>query len=300
MRYEFRSAEACNMCGSLHREVFGMRLNRSQGLRPKRVGGIAVSIERCRDCGLLFANPLPVPEKMSDHYGIPPEDYWAAEVKGWEPSYFAREIATAKRHIDFRPGMRALDIGAGLGKCMKSLEAAGFDASGIEPTDVFRNRAISMMGVAPERVQLATLEEAEFPAASFDFITFGAVLEHLFDPDASLRKALGWLRPGGVIQAEVPNADYLVAKLVNLFFRLRGTNYVTNLNPMHPPFHLYEFTLDSFRRNGSRTGYEIAEHQFMVCSIFHVPRLLHPPLRWWMDRHDSGMQLTVWLRPVQR
>jgi hypothetical protein len=59
---------------------------------------------------------------------------------------------------------------------------------------------------------------------------------------------------------------------------------------MHPPFHLYEFTLRSFKK------YEIAEHSFEVCSIPHVPKFLHPLFRWWMCRTDSGMQLTIYLR----
>ena len=65
---------------------------------------------------------------------------------------------------------------------------------------------------------------------------------------------------------------------------------------MHVPFHLYEFGLKSFQKNAGLVGYEIAEHQFTVCSIYHVPRFLHPPLRWWMDRTNTGMQLTVYLR----
>ena len=81
-----------------------------------------------------------------------------------------------------------------------------------------------------------------------------------------------------------------MARLINWFFRLRGTNYVTHLSPMHSPFHFYEFTLKSF------ADFTVAEHWFDVCEIYHVPAALHAPLRWWMKRHDSGMQLTVFLR----
>jgi predicted SAM-dependent methyltransferase len=152
------------------------------------------------------------------------------------------------------------------------------------------------MGIDPESVRLTSLEDAELQPASYDFITFGAVLEHLYDPSAALKKTLGWLRPGGVIQAEVPSSNHLIAKLINFYFGLRGTNFVTNVSPMHSPFHIYEFTLDSFIRNGARTGYEVVEHKHMVCTIFHLPAFLHPPLRAWMDRTNTGMQLTVWLK----
>jgi SAM-dependent methyltransferase len=153
-----------------------------------------------------------------------------------------------------------------------------------------------MFQIPPERIRLAPLEEAVFEPDSFDFITFGAVLEHLPDPSAAIAKAMGWLRPGGVIQIEVPSAHHLIGRLINLYFRLAATTYVTNTSPMHSPFHLYEFTLDCFRKNGERLGYRVAEHLYMVCGIFHFPRFLHPLLRWWMARTDTGMQLTVYLR----
>lgn len=295
MRYDFHPASACNMCGSSDFAPFGMRLNGTQGLRPRRAAGIAVSIRKCRGCGLIFPDPMPTPEHLSDHYGVPPEDYWTGKHE-WDPSYFAAEIATAKRLIGFREGMRALDIGTGLGKCMKSLAAAGFDARGIEPSEPFRTRSLEMFEIPAERIRLAGVEEAQFAPDSFDFITFGAVLEHLPDPSAAIEKAMGWLAPGGVIQIEVPSARHLIGRLINLYYRLAGTTYVTNTSPMHSPFHLYEFTLEAFRRNGARLGYSIAEHVFMVCEIFHFPRPLHPLLRWWMARTDSGMQLTVYLR----
>ena len=119
------------------------------------------------------------------------------------------------------------------------------------------------------------------------------MLEHLFDPGGALRKASAWLRPGGVIQAEVPNADWLIPKLLNRYFRLRGTNYVTHLSPMHSPFHLYEFTLRSFR------CFDVVKHWYDVCSIPHVPGALKPALRRLMDKTNSGMQLTVYVRPRQ-
>lgn len=291
MRYEFRPVAACNMCGSSSFKFLGMRLSASQGLSPRKAQGIAVPVKRCRSCGLVFADPLPVPDDLADHYGLPAESYWAqASDWQWSPAYFSQEIDDAKQLLDFRHGMTALDVGVGLGKAIRSLSHAGFDAWGIEPSAVFRDKAIERMGADPSRVILAAAETAEFDEALFDFITFGAVLEHLYDPAAALQRAMTWLKPGGIIQAEVPSSDWLIARLVNAFFRLRGTNYVTHISPMHSPFHLYEFTLRSFGR------FDVARHRYAVCEIPHVPKWLHPPLRWWMDRNRQGMQLTVYLR----
>ena len=69
------------------------------------------------------------------------------------------------------------------------------------------------------------------------------MLEHLQDPAAALTRALGWLAPSGLIHVEVPSAKWLLGRLLNLATRGLGMDYVTNLSPMHPPYHLYEFTL---------------------------------------------------------
>jgi len=295
--YTFTPVDACNMCGAAPDQfkIMGLRLNRSQGLRPRRVSGIAVSVKKCRRCELVFADPQPMPPNMSDHYGTA-EDYWDPEYFDDEPGYFAGEIAEAKRLLAFRPGMRALDAGAGIGKAMKAMTARGFDTYGFEPGEDFRAKAISHTGIAADRIALASVESADFPPAHFDFISFGAVLEHLGSPSNAIERALVWLRPGGIIQLEVPSSRHLVPRLVNLYYRLRGTNYVTNISPMHSPFHLFEFGLKSFGEHGRRAGYEIARHGYMVCTIFHFPRIMHPLMRWYMARTGTGMQLSVYLR----
>jgi SAM-dependent methyltransferase len=286
------------MCG--HRvedaRVLGMRLNRSQGLKPRARTGIAVSILKCAECGLNFCQPLPVPRSIDDHYGLPAEDYWREEYFKKDPTYFAKQIGDAKRLLKFTPGMKALDIGAGVGKAMMALTMAGFAASGIEPSATFRKKAIERTGIDPQSIFEESIESASFPANHFDFITFGAVLEHLYDPAEAIRRAMAWLRPGGVMQMEVPSSRHLMPTFINAYFRLRGTNFVTNLSPMHPPYHLYAFTLDSFDKCASTSGFEVVHSYIDVASIRHVPRFLKPILRSWMNWRGTGMQLTVWIR----
>lgn len=256
-----------------------------------------MSVKQCAACGLIFADPRPKPDDLAAHYGVPPESYWS-DPREWEvgPDYFAEQIAQAKELLGFRSGMKALDIGTGLGKGMGALQLAGFDVHGIEPSATFRKKSIERMGIPPDRLQLASVEDAQFDPASFDFVSFGAVLEHIQEPGRAIEKAMLWLKPGGVMHAEVPSSRYLLSKIVNAYFSIRGVNYVTNLSPMHPPYHLYEFSLDSFRQHGRRAAYEVALHQVHVCPIQHIPRFLHPPLRKWMKVTETGMQLTVWLR----
>ena len=126
------------------------------------------------------------------------------------------------------------------------MNSAGFDTYGLEPSETFREMAISKMKIDDEKLKLGGVEDLDYPKESFDFITFGAVLEHLYHPAENLKKATEWLKPGGIIHAEIPSSNWLISKLLNLYYSLKGTNYVSNLSPMHVPFHLYEFSEKSF------------------------------------------------------
>ncbi|MBT9585607.1 class I SAM-dependent methyltransferase [bacterium] len=275
--------------------VLGVRLNRSQGRLPQQQRGVAVTVCQCRSCGLIFADPLPKPLSLQDHYNLNPEQYWPAEYFAPDPHYFCAQIQRLRSIMPQGLTGRALDIGAGVGKGMVALEQAGFDVWGIEPGSQFHQMATRRMGIDPARLQLTSIEEAVFPENHFDFITFGAVLEHLPRPAAALGKAAGWLKAGGIIHLEVPSSNWLVARIVNGYYRLLGTRWVTHLSPMHPPFHLYEFSPLSFEKAAGRLGLTVLEVDRQVCEVFHLPRFLHRLLRRCMAATNTGMQLTVWL-----
>ncbi|HKC34422.1 MAG TPA: methyltransferase domain-containing protein, partial [Chitinophagaceae bacterium] len=181
LRYYFNYVDTCNMCGSSSGEhkILGQRLNQSQGYNPRSKTGISVSVMKCRNCNLIFSNPQPVPFDIQDHYGVPPENYWRPDYFNVDKNYFSHQIKTTKSLSQFKEGMRALDIGAGLGKCMISMENSGYDVFGFEPSVTFYQKAIEKMKIAPEKLKLGMIEEVDYPDNFFDFITFGAVLEHL-------------------------------------------------------------------------------------------------------------------------
>ncbi len=299
-KYSFKDIDSCEMCGSPSNDhkVMGMRMDKSQGMNPKKRFGIAVGVLKCSKCNLIYSSPQPIPNDIQDHYGTPPEEYWKEEYFKWDSNYFKPQIEYVKNAICFQKGMKALDIGAGLGKAMLSMENYGFEAHGLEPSMPFHERAISKMGIRPDRLQLGSVEDLDYEKNSFDFITFGAVVEHLYSPKFCINKALKWLKPGGIIQIEVPSSKWLVSEYINMFYRIRGTNYVTNLSPMHTPFHLYEFDIKSFEALGKEIGYTIHHFNYTVCEIYAIPRILHPFFRWYMEKTDKGMQLTVYLKKL--
>jgi 2-polyprenyl-3-methyl-5-hydroxy-6-metoxy-1,4-benzoquinol methylase len=299
-RYYFENIPTCEMCGdnSDAHKILGQRLNRSQGLTPKRKDGISVSVKKCNRCGLIYSSPQPIPFNIQDHYGLSPDLYWKSSYFEIDENYFKIEITEAKELLGSIVVQKALDVGAGLGKAMISMEKDGIDTYGFEPSIQFYEKAITEMGISAEKLKLGTIEDIDYPANSFDFITYGAVLEHLYHPAACIEKTIRWLKPGGIIHIEVPSARWLVSLMVNAYYRLIGTNYVTNLSPMHVPFHLYEFDLCSFQALGSRLGFEVVRFRYDVCQIPYIPSYLQPLFRKLMKKTNRGMQLIVYLKKI--
>ncbi len=297
LRYYFNYIDKCNMCGSKSEthKILGKRLNQSQGKNPRAKIGITTTVVKCTDCGLIYTNPQPVPFDIQDHYGVPPEDYWEESYFEINEAYFDKEINQLKKLIDIKDGMKALDIGTGLGKAMHAMSRSGFDTYGFEPSKQFHERAITKMGINPEKLKHGMIEDVEYPENHFDFISFGAVLEHLYDPALSIEKAMKWLKPNGVMYIEVPSSEWFINKILNFYYKIILTDYVSNLSPMHDPYHLFEFSVKSFEEHAKRNNYELAYYEFDVC-ITYMPKIADYFLIPYMKHTNKGMQLCMWLR----
>lgn len=300
LKYHFDLVSNCNMCGSAtqNHRILGKRLNASQGKRPASKTGITTTVAKCTNCGLIYSNPQPIPFNIQDHYGIPPENYWKSNYFTINDSYFKYEIDVLRTLLPDFKGLKALDIGAGLGKSMIALDNVGFETFGFEPSEPFYKKAIEKMKINPERLKLGMLEEVNYPKNEFDFITFGAVLEHLYAPGESIEKALQWLKPNGIIHIEVPSSNWLVNKLINAYYRLTGTDYVANISPMHPPYHLFEFSLESFQLHGKNNSYEVIHHEYHVCETY-LPSFINFFIKPYMRKTNTGLQLCVWLKKIK-
>ena len=298
IKYTLHYISNCNMCGAPANEakVLGKRMNCSQGKSPAQKIGITTSILKCKSCNLIFPNPLPIPESINDHYNVPPKDYWVDEYFEVDENYFKYAIDQAKKLLP-NGNIKSLDIGAGLGKSMIAMSRAGFDCYGIEPSESFYSASLEKLKIPEDKLMNESIESAEFPENYFDFITFGAVLEHLYDPDQAINKAIQWLKKGGIIHIEVPSSDWLINSLINKFYKLKGLDYVANLSPMHPPYHIYEFSLQSFEENAKKNHFEIADYTYYTCQTY-APRIIDAALKKIMSKTNKGMQLEVWLKKL--
>jgi SAM-dependent methyltransferase len=120
----------------------------------------------------------------------------------------------------------------------------GWEPTGIEPSASFAKHAQSYSSAV---VRSEPIERCDFKDATFDVVILSAVLEHLYNPDETVREIARVLRPGGAVFIDVPNEEGLYFRVGNLYQRLLLRDWVVNTAPTFSPFHLFGFGPRSLR-----------------------------------------------------
>ena len=246
--------QLCPICEVLPTKFLGRR----GGLAHRQTLGVECDIWRCGRCGLAFPNPMPVPvHGPNQHYAVVPEDYFVhhdPQQKGVNAS----GMLEAARAITGGKG-RLLDIGAGRGELLRVAREQGWDAIGIEPSSTFADHAAHYSGA---EIRSEPIEDCSFEQDYFDVVIMAGVLEHLYNPDQTVREVSRVLRPGGTLLVDVPNEEGLYFRLGNLYYKLKGRNWTVNLAPTFAPFHVFGFGQKSLRALLAKHGLEARALRF--------------------------------------
>jgi 2-polyprenyl-3-methyl-5-hydroxy-6-metoxy-1,4-benzoquinol methylase len=219
------------------------RLGRRGGPAHRANLGVECEIWRCRRCGLIFPNPMPVPVVgLTQHYEVDPDDYFKEHQIDDRESSAAGLLAQAEQ-ITGGKG-RLLDIGCGRGELLKMAESLEWSVTGIEPSASFARFVESRTGA---EVRREPLEQCGFEDGSFDCVVLAAVLEHLYNPSETIAEVSRILRRGGALFVDVPNERALYFQVGNFYQKLRGRDWVVNLAPTFSPFHVFGFSPHSLR-----------------------------------------------------
>ncbi len=241
---------------------------------------------------------MPVPARADEHYGDAEKYFVEHSLEGKSNSY---EIVLDTIESMGAVRGRILDIGAGRGEMLRVAKRRGWAATGLEPSPNFAAFARKYSGA---EVIEAQMEDRPFDENSFDAVTLGAVLEHVFNPVELLKEVNRVLRPGGVFWLDVPNEAGMFYRMGNAYMRLRGRDWVVNLSPTFPPYHVFGFTPGSLRRLLKLTGFKMlrletfATTDVIETSESPVPTGLRPMARWLLRagaRVGAGTYMDAWL-----
>jgi 2-polyprenyl-3-methyl-5-hydroxy-6-metoxy-1,4-benzoquinol methylase len=257
------------------------------------------SFRQCPEpsCGLLWLDPMPRPEEVHKAYnryythhasetgaqGLLKQTWhtlkaaYLAERFGYcDGSHGLQRRALAAlmyvlplrrralegfvRFLRHRPGGRLLDVGCGSGSWLVRMRELGWNVEGVDfdpsAIEVARNRDLN--------VRLGSLEAQGYDAETFDAVTLNHVIEHLPDPEATLRECHRALRSGGQLVVATPN----VHSLSHRMFR-------TDWRGLEPPRHLHLFTVGSLRRVLEAAGFRrMTWHPQIAFSVVYESLLL--------------------------
>ncbi len=230
---------SCNLCGGDQFEV----------LIEKTSSG---RIVRCRNCGLVQANPRNEKKLIKSARDL------SAEEKEISQAYYLGELKVkelnAKRRLEllerFFPGRgRLLEVGAYIGIFLNLAKNRGWEVWGAEPIEVAAR-------FGRERFKLdlrtGTLEEIEFPKNFFDAVVLYETIEHLPDPLATLRKINQLLKPGGLVAIETPN-------IANFWFKILRRHWRQFIAS-----HFYFFDPKTIRLALEKSGFEVLDLRSMA------------------------------------
>lgn len=218
--------------------------NLSEGTDVETVGsidrsGAPLRTVICRSCGLVWTDPRPSHEETRRFYA---DEYRLAYKAAYtpKPKHAYRETLRALARVKgiqsiLKPGDSVLDVGCGGGFFVYALTQHGMKARGIEPNKGFAEYAANELKM---NVQNMFLQDADFPAATFDVVTLNHVLEHVEDPRETLARLSQWIKPNGYLVVEVPNVE---------------ATYHSPRNRFHIG-HLYNFNTYTLEQIGRRAG----------------------------------------------
>lgn len=196
------SPGACEICGGTKlRAAFPATTQRAPALTEFVCTSEALRVHdeivRCVRCGALLSRPVRSDDELLAFYEATEDPLYLheeearrstfAELLGWIEGY----------HVG---GRRLFELGSHAGVFLSVASAAGWDASGIEPSRWAVEEGMRRFGVDLEH---GTAEDAQRPAASLDVIAMFEVLDHLADPAAVLTNLRPMLAPEGLLAGSV-------------------------------------------------------------------------------------------------
>lgn len=299
MLFEFHNV-LCGVCGQDQPRPLGWR----GGAAHHAGAGVRTQIVRCAVCSHLYPNPMPLPAQGLDELYVETEEYFKHHEVERKKAY-GRELLQRCEQMLGRRG-RYLDVGCGRGEFLWAAQAAGWEAVGCDPSS-------ENLAWGREHLQVAglhgTLEELRLPDASFDAVTLGGVIEHLYEPYQTLLEVARVLRPGGVLWLDAPNEDSLYSRAGNLYMRALRRDWVVNLAPTFPPYHVQGFNPHSLRRLLERAGFAVEQLEIWgevvpltgAASLrkhaeYYAARLVN----WLGNRTGTGVYMNMWVRKPER
>lgn len=220
---------------------------------------------QCNSCTARFTQNVPGKKESIPYYRS--ENYISHSdiKKGFINSlyhYVRNQTLSEKRkliekHTKLTTG-KILDIGAGTGAFLQTMQKADWQIEGLEPDETARENARSLYGLS-----LHPSEELfNFSAESFDAITLWHVLEHVHELHEYIDQCKKLLKPNGCLFIAVPNYTCYDEKVYKEYWAAYDV-----------PRHLYHFSPTTITQLLLQHGLQLKDVKPMWYDSFYVSML---------------------------
>lgn len=162
---------------------------------------------RCRNCQLIYVNPIEKAGKINMAYSKRRSDD-ASVIRKMRLSASQSQVGLITQR---KNGAHLLDIGCGEGFFLFNASRAGYATKGVELSLDAAEYARREFGLD---VDAKPFEELRFPENHFDVITLWQVLEHVPYPLVTLTEAHRILKPGGLLALSTPDIEGIPARIL--------------------------------------------------------------------------------------
>lgn len=194
--------------------------------------------------------PLPIETDYPEEtFGLdlPPECRVGCAKAYFRTNFLARRLFLRRIEIAFglmsdQHWDRGLDAGTGAGFLLPALAARcrEVDAVDLSPVMKYTQAMLDKRGLYNVKLAQADLLHLPYPDQTFDLVVCLSVIEHMPDPDATLKEMARVLQPNGVLILGYPLENHLFNSLKTLAileFRLRRLIQRQRVMPRGKPFH---------------------------------------------------------------
>lgn len=208
--------------------------------------GVDMEVCQCSGCGLVQLSNNPVPYYKE----VIRAAAFSEEMKDFRRKQFGNFIQKY-----FLKGKKVIEIGCGRGEYLSLMQQIGVDAYGLEHSEESVMHCVKNgLKVSKGFVESSTYRLNHAPFDAFYILNF---LEHLPDPNSTLRGIYNNLADDAVGLVEVPNFDMI---LRNKLF----SEFISD--------HLFYFTMETLNTTLRLNGFEIIEcnevwHDYIISAI---------------------------------
>ncbi len=208
------------------------------------------SFRLCQDCAIAWLDPQPIPEDVAFTYGseyythsrqlqevslgrnslmrvlrgavlnarygysplrprIPFADSLGMLLSLLPVAYRRATLGWLRAIPPYHPNGRLLEIGCGDGAYLVPLRELEWEIHGIEPDPVAAEKTARTVGA---KIWPGNVETAQIPEGAFHAVVSLHSIEHVYDPAFFVKRAAGFLRPGGFLYVLTPNFQSLARR----------------------------------------------------------------------------------------